>query len=307
MKLIRNLDELSSELQHRAVTVGNFDGVHQGHARIMRRVCHLAQDIGGPAVAFTFDPHPVRLLRPDEAPPPLTWTRRKAELLGQIGIDALIAFPTTAELLSLSPEEFFEQIVINRLKAKAMVEGPNFCFGKDRTGGVSRLRELCGSHAIQLEIVEPLAIDGEIVSSSRIRKIIAAGDVDAACRLLTQPYRLRGMVTHGSQRGMQIGFPTANLEAIDTLIPGLGVYAGRAHLRGESYRAAIHVGPSPTFEQTVPRVEVHLLGFDKTVYGEPLEVDFLRRLRDIQSFPSADDLVAQLQKDIAAAAEQSIP
>ena len=111
------------------------------------------------------------------------------------------------------------------------------------------------------------------------------------------------MVTHGSQRGVQLGFPTANLEAVDTLIPGLGVYAGRGYLRGKSYRAAIHVGPSPTFEQAVPRVEVHLLDFDKTIYGEALEVDFLRRLRDIQSFPSAEELVAQLRKDIAAAAE----
>ena len=168
MKLIRHLDELTGERRRRAVTVGNFDGVHQGHARIMRRLCELARAVDGPAVAFTFDPHPVRLLRPEQTPPPLTWTRRKAELLGELGIDTLVAFPTTAELLSLSPQQFFRQIILDRLGAKAMVEGPNFCFGKNRAGDVGLLRALCDAHEIELDIIEPLDIDGAIVSSSRI-------------------------------------------------------------------------------------------------------------------------------------------
>lgn len=305
MQLLRSLTDLPDSLRHGAVGIGNFDGVHRGHARIVQTLLSVARDVNGPAVVFTFDPHPVRLLRPDLAPPPLTWTDRKAELLAELGVDAVIAYPTDEALLQLTPAEFFQQIIREQLSARAMVEGPNFFFGRDRAGDIATLRQLCDADGIQLTIVEPTEHGeaGQLVSSSRIRRLIAAGDVDEARQLLTQPYRLRGMVTHGAARGAKIGFPTANLDAIDTILPGMGVYAGRVHVPVESddkhvWPAAINIGPSPTFGDEEARVEVHLIGFAGSLYGEPLEVDFLARLRDIQPFPSVDALKEQLVRDV---------
>jgi riboflavin kinase / FMN adenylyltransferase len=282
------------------VAIGNFDGVHRGHARIVERLLALARQVGGPAIAFTFDPHPVRLLRPEHAPPPLTWTDRKAELLEQLGVDAMIAYPTDASLLALSPRDFFSRIVRESLAARGMVEGPNFYFGCNRTGTIDVLRGLCDEATIALDIVEPLQVSGENVSSSRVRKLIQAGDVAAAAELLTQPYRIRGMVTHGAARGATLGFPTANLDAIDTLLPALGVYAGRAILPDRTWPAAIHLGPNPTFGEQGVKVEVHLVGFAGSLYGQPMEVDFLARLRDIRRFVSVEELKSQLHLDIAA-------
>jgi riboflavin kinase / FMN adenylyltransferase len=300
--LIRNLLELPDELRGGAVAIGNFDGVHLGHAEIARRLIERARSVAGPAVVFTFDPHPVRILRPQEAPPPLTWTDRKAELLGELGVDAMIAFPTDEELLRLSPDEFFGQIVRDRLDARALVEGPNFNFGRGRSGTIEVLRRLAKSAGIVLDVVDPIVIDGDYVSSSRVRKLIAEGRIDEAGRMLTRPYRLRGMVRHGAARGVRIGFPTANLDAIDTLLPGPGVYAGRAKCDATLWPAAINVGPNPTFGEQRVKVEVHIIGFQGSLYGQPLEVDFIGRLRDIQRFDNVAALKAQLEKDIAAAA-----
>jgi len=281
------------------VAIGNFDGVHRGHARIVERLLARAKEVGGPAIVFTFDPHPVRLLRPEHAPPPLTWTDRKAELLAQLGVDAMIAYPTDESLLALSPQDFFSRIVRESLAANAMVEGPNFYFGCNRAGTIDVLRGLCDEFNICLDIVEPLQVAGDIVSSSRVRKLIQAGDVSAAAELLTQPYRIRGMVTHGAARGAKLGFPTANLDAIDTLLPALGVYAGRAILPDRVWPAAINLGPNPTFGEQAIKVEVHLIGFTGSLYGQPLEVDFVSRLRDIRRFASVGELKAQLDEDIA--------
>ncbi len=301
MKLIRHIDQLPPELCSGAVTIGNFDGVHRGHARIVERLIAMAREVGGPAVVFTFEPHPVRILRPELAPPPLTWTERKAALLAELGVDSIVAYPTDEALLSLTPQQFFDRIVRQRLDARGMVEGPNFFFGRDRAGNVEVLKQLCHNADISLEIVEPLVVGDAFVSSSRVREAVRTGDVDLAGRLLTQPYRLRGMVTHGAGRGAKIGFPTANLDAIDTLVPAQGVYAGRAFTAGSTWPAAINIGPNPTFGEHSMKTEVHLIGFDSPLYGEPLEVDFFQRLRDIQPFGSVEQLTEQLGRDVEAA------
>ena len=272
--------------------------MHRGHVAIVKRLLERAEAVGGPAIVFTFDPHPVRLLRPDQCPPPLTWTERKAELLAAQGVDWIVAYPTDEALLQLSAADFFQQIVRDALAAKALVEGPNFYFGHNREGTIERLAELSAAAGISLDIVPPVEIDGEIVSSSRVRELIRGGNVEQAHKLLSAPYRIRGMVTHGAGRGAKIGFPTANLSAIDTLLPAQGVYAGRAIVGGSSYPAAINLGPSPTFGDAMVRVEVHLIGYAETLYGQPLEVDFLARLRDIRPFDSPAALVEQLNRDV---------
>lgn len=302
MIIVRDLADLPSTLRGGALTIGNFDGVHLGHARLIERLIKLSREANGPAVVFTFDPHPVRLLRPQEAPWPLTWTDRKAQLLNHLGVDCLIAYPTDRALLSLTDREFFEHIVRDKLAARAMVEGPNFFFGRNRTGNIEVLGRLTREAEMRLEVVEPVVVDGAIVSSSRVRELIAAGDVDAARRLLTEPYRIRGIVTHGAGRGAGLGFPTANVAGVDILLPGAGVYGGRALLGGRSLPAAINVGPNPTFGDQSLKVEVHLIGFHEAIYGELLEVDFVTRLRDVRSFDGVEDLKKQLARDVAAAA-----
>jgi riboflavin kinase / FMN adenylyltransferase len=311
MNLLRDLANLPDSLRQGAVAIGNFDGVHLGHKQIVHELIAKARHCGGPAIAFTFDPHPVRLLRPDQAPPPLTWTDRKAELLAVLGIDTTIAYQTDEALLQLSPEQFFQRIVSDILQARAMVEGTNFYFGHRRAGNIDVLKKLCAAAGIPLQVVEPVIFDGEPVSSSRIRRLISAGQMHQANQMLTQPYRIRGMVRHGAARGAKIGFPTANIDAIDTLLPAQGVYAGRSLVEGRSWPAAINIGPNPTFAEQSLKVEVHLIGFHDSLYSQPLEVDFLARLRDIVQFPGVGELQKQLSKDISAATEifhqQKIP
>lgn len=301
MQLLRAIDGLSDDCRGGAVAIGNFDGVHRGHARIVERLRANARAVGGPAVVFTFDPHPAMILRPEAAPQPLTWIDRKAELLAALGVDVMIACPTDEALLALTAEEFFDQIVRGKLGAKALVEGPNFAFGRGRRGTIELLRTLCQKSTVALEVVEPIWQGSEIVSSSRVRRLVAAGDVDAAAGLLTAPYRIRGLVTHGAGRGAKIGFPTANLAGVDTLLPAIGVYAGAVCLAGKRLPAAINIGPNPTFGEHAVKIEVHLVDHSGPLYGQTLEVDFLARLRDIRPFPGVDALRAQLAEDVAAA------
>ncbi|MEK6249866.1 MAG: bifunctional riboflavin kinase/FAD synthetase [Planctomycetales bacterium] len=298
MDIIRHSDNLPEAVRGGSVTIGNFDGVHLGHAQIIRRLVAKAVEAGGPPVVFTFEPHPVRLLRPESAPHPLTWTDRKAALLAELGVGALVAYPTDRSLLQLEPSDFFADIVVRWLGARSMVEGPNFHFGRDRKGDVQTLSQLASAAGVDLEIVDPVEREGQIVSSSRVRQLLAEGQLDTVTRLLTQPYRIRGMVTHGAGRGKSIGFPTANLEAVDTLLPAEGVYAGRAYVSGRSWPAAINIGPNPTFGEAALKVEVHLAGFDDSLYSLPVEVDFLARLRDIHPFSDVEQLKQQLAADV---------
>jgi riboflavin kinase / FMN adenylyltransferase len=301
VKLFRDLETLPAALRSGAVTIGNFDGVHLGHALIVERLLARARQVGGPAVVFTFDPHPVRLLRPDAAPPPLTWTDRKAELLARLGVDAVLAYPTDEALLALEPDLFFDQIVRSRLDARSLVEGANFRFGRGRAGTIDLLRKFANAADIVVEVVEPVVVAGEIVSSSRVRRLLADGQVGPARRLLTQPYRVRGMVVHGAGRGAKIGFATANVDAIDTILPGAGVYAGRALVAQKWWPAAINVGASPTFGESIAKVEAHLIGWHDPLYGSAIEIDFLERLRGVERFATVAELRDQLARDTVAA------
>ncbi len=301
MQLLRSLEKLPSACRGGAVAIGNFDGVHLGHARIVERLLANAREVGGPAVVFTFDPHPAMVLRPDAAPQPLTWIDRKAELLAALGVDAMIAYPTDEALLALTAEEFFERIVLEQLAARAMVEGPNFAFGRGRRGTIELLRTLTSGAQIRLDVVAPIWDAGEIVSSSRVRKLVASGNVEEAGRLLTAPYRIRGLVSHGAGRGAKIGFPTANLAGVDTLLPAQGVYAGTVERDQRRIAAAINVGPNPTFGEQAVKIEVHLADYSGSLYGQTLEVDFLVRLRDIRPFANVAALKTQLADDVAAA------
>lgn len=287
-----------------AVAVGNFDGVHLGHAAIIRQLCVSARQLDVPAVAFTFDPHPAAVVRPAAAPAPLSTPARRAALLRSLGVDAVVVQPTDQALVSLPADSFYADILRSRLRARAIVEGQDFRFGASRTGDIHLLQTLCGRDGVILETVPPVMADGLPVSSSRLRGLISMGAVREASLLLTSPYRLTGTVVEGAKRGATIGFPTANLSGIATLMPAAGVYAARVTLPDLATRpAAVHIGPNISFGETRISVEVHLIGFAGDLYGIVLDVDFLDRLRDTVRFDSIDSLKAQLTADVARASE----
>ncbi len=296
--LYRHLDDLPERFRGGVVSIGNFDGVHRGHASIAGRLLDMAGHQNVRAVVLTFDPHPVRLLRPLQAPTPLSWTERKACLLHELGVDAIVAYPTDLSLLALTAGEFFDRIILGQLRARGLVEGQNFFFGHDRGGNIEVLGQFCQHSGIPLEVVDPVQMGGQVVSSSRVRTLISAGQVAEASQLLTRPYRIRGKVVHGQGRGNKLGYPTANVGEIDTLLPGEGIYAGLAWIDGRSYATAMSLGSNPTFDESEPKVEAFLLDYHGDLYGRPIEVDFLARLRDVQRFDSASQLTDQMSLDV---------
>jgi riboflavin kinase / FMN adenylyltransferase len=318
MILLHSLDDIPQIVRGGAVAIGNFDGVHLGHARLVGRLHAMAAAIAGPAVVFTFDPPPTRILRPDAAPEPLVWIERKVELLAELGVDAVWVYPTDRALLEMEAREFFDRMVRRRLDARAMVEGPNFFFGRRRSGNVDVLRQFCAEAGMPFEAAGPIEVGGQMVSSSRIREAIMAGQVEEARAMLGRPHRIRGVAIHGSGRGAAIGFPTANLEGIDTLLPAEGIYAARAYIRptpcavADGTRsvpatiicpAAVNIGPNPTFGEGRLKIEAHLVGFQGDLYDRPMEIDFLARLREIKRFPSVDALLVQIAADVARTVE----
>ncbi len=282
--------------------MGNFDGVHLGHQRMIQQLVDLAREQGTCAIAVTFDPPPLAILAPDHVPPQLTTLTQKVELIRGLGVDEVIVYPATRELLALTAEQFFETVLVQQLGCRGLVEGPNFRFGRGRAGDVALLRELCSPRMIPLTIVDACEHEGTMVSSSEVRSALSRGDVAGARRLLGRAYSISGTVAHGAERGRLLGFPTANLDGIETLLPPLGVYAGRATVEGVRYPVALNIGPNPTFGEDRLKVEAHLVGFTGDLYEQSLEIEFLDRLRGVVKFSGVDALRTQLQQDIAAVA-----
>lgn len=309
MTLIRDLEHFPQSAKGGAVSVGNFDGVHLGHAQLISRLKKLADQLGGPAVAITFDPHPAAFLRASNVPERLTTMERRAELLKRCGADYVVVCRTSQQWLQQTAQEFFQQTLVARAAARGIIEGPNFFFGKDREGDTALLKQFCDQHAITLEIAEPTELEsGAMVSSTQVRRLLAAGDVESANRLLTARYRLRGVVVHGDGRGKTIGFPTANLEDIQTVIPAPGVYATIAEVDGKRVASASHIGPNPTFDSTQKhKVEIHLMSFEADLYGREIDVEFHARIRDVVRFQSVEELIQQLKQDVAAARSLILP
>lgn len=307
MVILENFDRAPQRLRNAYLAVGNFDGVHTGHAALIARLREKADDAGTRAIALTFDPRPAEILRPEKAGPPLTTTAIKASLLNAAGATDVAVFRTGRWLLELTAREFFDCVIRQQFAARGMVEGPTFGFGRDRGGDSALLSLWCADTGVDFEVVAPAERDGLPVSSSRIRAALAAGRVEEAARMLGRPYRLSGGVTRGAGRGVRLGFPTANLAGIDTLVPGPGVYAARATIDGAGLpiKAAVHIGPNATFGESAPGVEAHLIDFEAHLYDRSLSLDFLAFLRPTRAFSSAEELVAQIRDDVARA--RSIP
>lgn len=281
-----------------AVAVGNFDGVHRAHHQLVAVVREEARRVDGPAVVVTFDPAPLTILVPGPSKQPLATLAERVALLQAAGAEHVAILKTEAALLALSPEAFFEDVLIGLFQAKTVVEGYNFRFGRNRAGDTAQLRQFCESAVRRFVEVAPLLEDAEAISSSRIRSALLAGDVTAAARWLGRRYSIRGTVEGGAQRGRTIGFPTANLGRVRTLLPKDGVYAVIVRHAGAVLTGAANIGANPTFGESARKIEVHLLDFQGELYGAELKVEFTARLRDTRSFATVEELKGQLEMDV---------
>jgi len=294
------LSQIPSDFLKSSVAIGNFDGVHLGHARLIRLLVEQARRLHSRSIVLTFDPPPKALLKPDmRMQPPITPVALRAELLGHLGVDAVVAIPTTLKLLNLTPHEFFKNVMVEQLGVCGIVEGPNFRFGKDRAGDILVLGELCHQYEVALQIVDAENDGSGMISSSRIRKLLSEGNVEQANSMLIRPFRICGVVSKGAGRGRQILVPTANLTAIRSLLPGPGVYGGLVRVDGQPFKTAINIGPNPTFDEAQAKIELHLIGWEGDLYGRNLCCELLVRVRDTRKFGSKDQLLQQIQADIA--------
>jgi len=306
VETIFGIDRLSRRLVNPVVTLGNFDGIHLGHQKIFERVRTEASTMGGESVVITFEPHPLKVLSPRSCPPFLTPLRKKILLIEQAGMDVVLCIEFTKAFSEISPFDFVKNILVERVGARKVIVGYNYHFGKNKKGNPQTLKQIGGLFNIQVEIIGPLSIEGTTVSSSKIRELIKKGQVEKASKLLGRHYPILGKVIEGAKRGHLLGFPTANLEICDELYPLPGVYAVEALWKGQPFNGLANVGWNPTFQtegEGKISLEVYILDFNEDIYGEEIQVDFIRRIRNEARFDSIAQLITQIQKDVEWAQE----
>lgn len=299
MELIRKIDSFKRDLINPIVTLGNFDGVHLGHRHIFNQVIGRARERGGESVVYTLHPHPMKVLKPDASPPLITSTARKIELIESCGIDVVFCDHFSESFAERSPEEFVHDILVDVIGAREVLVGDDYRFGKGRRGDINMLTELGRKFGFGVAAAEQVEIGGVPVRSTGIREMVCRGDVDGAAKFLGRPHILTGVVARGAGRGKTIGFPTANLDTADELIPAKGVYAGWILHDNQRYKSAINLGTNPTFEGNTFSIEAHILDFSKEIYREILEIHFVSRLRNEMAFGSVDELRSQIDHDVS--------
>jgi riboflavin kinase/FMN adenylyltransferase len=300
----RGLEDIPQDWGRSVVTIGSYDGVHRGHQLIIGRAVERARELGVQSVVVTFDPHPSEVVRPGSHPPLLAPHHRRAELMAELGVDALLILPFTAEFSKLSPADFVVKVLVDKLHAQLVVEGPNFRFGHKAAGNVAFLAELGPTYDYGVEVIDLFvsgaAGGGEPFSSTLTRRLVAEGDVAGAAEILGRPHAVEGVVVRGEQRGRELGYPTANVETLPhTAIPADGVYAGWLTADGERMPAAISVGTNPQFEgkkRTVEAYAIDRVGLD--LYGMHVAVEFLAFVRGMAKFDSLDGLLEAMADDV---------
>jgi riboflavin kinase/FMN adenylyltransferase len=307
----RGLEATPGDLGRTVVTVGMYDGVHRGHQKLIGAAVSRARAMRRPCLLLTFDPHPAEVVRPGSHPAILTSLDRKAELMAELGVDAMCVLPFTEEFSRLSPETFTHSVLVEQLHAAQVVVGENFTYGHKAAGTVETLRAEGRRFGFAVEgitLAEDASDDGEVtISSTYIRACVAAGDMASAARALGRPHRVDGIVVRGDRRGRGMGYPTANVESPQfTAIPADGVYAGhlvtrdpRSGASRERFPAAISVGSNPTFGGSRRTVEAFVLDYDGDLYGEHVGVEFVQRLRPMAAFPDLDGLLAAMAQDVS--------
>lgn len=297
MNQYRSIEEIS--LQNSWLAVGVFDGAHRGHQQIIHRLVEGAHEKNLPAVVLTFDPHPSKVFGRGEIKL-LTLPDERAEILGDMGVDVVITHPFNREVANITAFDFMQRLK-TYLGLDHLVLGYDSALGKDREGSIPRLTEIGAELGYTVETVSALSDESGVISSTEIRKLVTVGKIEEAAKLMSRPYRLQGVVIRGDQRGRTIGFPTANLDyATDKLIPVGGIYVCWAFLHGEKFQAAVNIGTNPTFtpDKKTTSVEAYLLDFDRDIYDETLQLEFVARLRDELKFDSVDALVTQIKQDV---------
>lgn len=284
-----------------AVAIGNFDGMHRGHQELLRRLVQEARNRGLLSAALTFDPHPARVLRPSQVPALLGTLAQRLAAFDAIGIEAVLVMRFDESLARMTAEEFAEVVLAQTMRARIVLVGSNFRFGHKQLGDVNVLQECGRRWGFEVQIAEPVQQGGAVISSSAVREEVREGEMDEAAKMLGRPFSLAGEIQTGTGTGRKVVVPTLNLKTDQEMLPKKGVYASETIVAGETYKSVTNVGMRPTFEGVRLTIESHLFDFDKNVTSGPMEIRFLKRLRDEQKFASTEALKAQILQDIEAA------
>lgn len=299
MDVIYQLEDMERPLRNPVLTIGNFDGVHLGHLALFEKVKERARAIRGQSAVMTFEPHPVRIMRPGNGPSLITPTEQKLSLIARSGIEVIFCIPFTREFSAVTARSFVEEILVKKIGIKEIVVGYDYTFGHDRKGDNALLQEMGESLGFQVHMVGPVHIDKTLVSSTSIRKLVQEGRLSEAKTLLGRNYQVWGTVIKGLDRGEKIlGIPTANLDMVDELCPKAGVYAVRVGLDDKTYDGVTNIGFNPTFGNAALSLETHILDFSGDILGKNVKIHFLHRLRDERHFEGIRELSEQIRKDI---------
>lgn len=300
MKIITDLAKITTPFHKACVTIGNFDGVHQGHQYLFSEVQKRAYAHGGTSVAITFRPHPLLVVRPETGIKLISTCEQKRELIELAGIDVLIIIPFTKEFAGIKAEDFVNDILLDKIGMKELIVGYDYCFGKGREGTTEYLKAQGEAKGFPVTVMDPFHVDGIIASSTQVRKMVADGNMRAVHKLQGRYYQIRGEVQMGQQRGgAKLGFPTANLHIEDSdLCPKHGVYVCQVIFAGKCYGGVLNIGKNPTFDGERITVETFIFDFDEDIYGKPLKVNLLRHLRAEKKFSGPDELISQIKQDV---------
>ena len=299
MILIEDLQNLKKPLRNVVLTIGNFDGVHRGHLALFGKVKERAKAVRGKSAVMTFEPHPVRIMKPGNGPRLITPTPQKLELIDKAGIEVLFCLRFNKEFAAISARDFVKGILVDKIGIRELVVGYDYTFGHNREGNISLLREMGDQMGFAVHLVGPVHVDHALVSSTSIRTLIQEGRLDEAKVLLGRSYQLLGTVVKGHNRGGRLlGFPTANLLVEDELLPKVGVYAVTVLIEGKTYDGVTNIGYNPTFQDQALSVETHILDYSGELTGRTIRINFVKRLRDEKKFPGVKELVDQISMDI---------
>lgn len=299
MPVYSTLEQINRTFKNPVLTIGNFDGVHKGHLSLFDLTKKRAEAIGGQSVVMTFDPHPIKVMKPGNGPPLITLTEQKLELIAEAGMDIIFCLPFTRQFASISAQNFVQDILIKKIGIRELVVGYDYTFGAGREGDIELLESMGRELDFKLHVVQPVYVEDMLVSSTSVRNLVQEGKLKEAKKLLGRDYQVGGTVIKGKNRGGRLlGFPTANLALIDELVPKRGVYVVKVLVADRIFDGVTNIGYNPTFGDGAFSVETHILDFQEDLLGKRIRIRFIERLRDEKTFRSLEDLVTQIGRDI---------
>lgn len=306
MKIVRNVHKFRLKDKRSVVAIGIFDGVHLGHRAVIRRAASRAKRLGIKSIVLTFDPHPAKILHPLKAPLLLMSLEHRLRLIGEMGVNICAVAEFDREISFLEPQEFVRDYLVGRLRAKEVIVGPDFHFGKERKGNIGLLKEMGRELGFTTEVAKPVKVQGQVLSSTKIRNLIESGDLKKAQKFMGRPVAVLGTVMKGSRLGRFLGYPTANVDPHHEVIPPSGVYAVKIKFADKLYNGVLNIGRRPTFlrkksAEIEPVIEVHIFDFKDKIYGKDLEIEFIKKIRQERKFPSRRALIKRIKLDEARA------